>query len=353
MKLTVSNYDDSKTIERQGFVEVGKHGTVARIGLPSEGYLSPNVERFVAEGTKVTFTDRSPVDISTWQWILPGTETGSSTEQNPTVKYTNSGIYDVKLHVNNSEGEAEETIENAIQAGGEQYVWNISSEEKALISAFNYGFDSGFYGGNNTYLQDSFAEYFKQPSKTAYINKVNVYFGIAETVSPEAEIELSIAKSNTGFPGDVIATSRVKAANINTTIGEPTVFYFDETVEVASDFFIVIGGFPNAKKGDKADKIAVACVRRSPGEQTTTFYYQSKQDEEGTFYPYTWYKANENASSFAIAPLISYDQPTAISSLGREQADNKKGTYTIDGRRIANAETSKGIFIIDGKKIIK
>lgn len=54
------------------------------------------------DSTKVQFMDNSLGDVDNWYWTFEGGTPSSSTEQNPSVQYTNSGDYGVRLIVENS-----------------------------------------------------------------------------------------------------------------------------------------------------------------------------------------------------------------------------------------------------------
>ncbi|MEL7118578.1 MAG: pectin acetylesterase-family hydrolase, partial [Bacteroidota bacterium] len=66
----------------------------------------------IEEGDSIDFIDLSMGDPTSWSWTFQGGEPASSTEQNPTVNYSVSGMYEVSLTVTN--GNAENT---AIKAG--------------------------------------------------------------------------------------------------------------------------------------------------------------------------------------------------------------------------------------------
>ena len=56
------------------------------------------------EGLTVSFSDQSSASVTSWDWSFSGATPNSSTVQNPTVIYDNSGTYDVTLIVTNSVG---------------------------------------------------------------------------------------------------------------------------------------------------------------------------------------------------------------------------------------------------------
>ena len=89
----------------------------------------------VCEGTTITFTDQSynaPINSSvTYQWSFPGGNPATSTAQNPTVTYTNPGIYNVSLTTTNTNGFNSVTKTNAIKVN-------------ALVSPLSAPYQNGF-----------------------------------------------------------------------------------------------------------------------------------------------------------------------------------------------------------------
>jgi PKD repeat protein len=61
------------------------------IGYPTE----------ITPGSPVNFYDYSTGGVSSWNWSFPGGTPSSSTDQNPVILYTNTGMYDVQLIVDN------------------------------------------------------------------------------------------------------------------------------------------------------------------------------------------------------------------------------------------------------------
>ncbi|MBR9922569.1 MAG: PKD domain-containing protein [Bacteroidetes bacterium] len=64
---------------------------------------------------EVSFTDISANDPDTWLWSFPGGDPASSNEQNPTVLYSEPGVYDVSLEATNAVGSSSFTIEAAVE----------------------------------------------------------------------------------------------------------------------------------------------------------------------------------------------------------------------------------------------
>jgi PKD repeat protein len=55
----------------------------------------------ICEGDLVNFTDYSSGNITSWNWNFPGGTPSSSTQQNPSITYNITGIYDVTLTISN------------------------------------------------------------------------------------------------------------------------------------------------------------------------------------------------------------------------------------------------------------
>ncbi len=58
----------------------------------------------ICRGKEVSFTDKSKKSPTAWQWIFPGGNPSTSTLQNPVIKYSTAGTYNVTLIVSNATG---------------------------------------------------------------------------------------------------------------------------------------------------------------------------------------------------------------------------------------------------------
>ena len=78
----------------------GGDGKVWRkIGAPPIGTDFEASQTEVCAGSSVDFTDLSFGNIDSWSWTFEGGTPSSSTDQNPTITYNTTGLYDVKLVV--------------------------------------------------------------------------------------------------------------------------------------------------------------------------------------------------------------------------------------------------------------
>ncbi len=71
-------------------------------------------ETNICEGESVNFYDETSGGAISWNWIFEGGNPATSTDQNPTVMYENSGIYDVSLTVSDGVETSTLVLENYI-----------------------------------------------------------------------------------------------------------------------------------------------------------------------------------------------------------------------------------------------
>lgn len=69
----------------------------------------------ICAGEKITFSDISDYDPTSWKWSFPGASVASDTNKNPVVHYPQPGLYDVSLTVSNEAGQTTEFLKNVIE----------------------------------------------------------------------------------------------------------------------------------------------------------------------------------------------------------------------------------------------
>lgn len=307
---------------------------------PDEGYNSTRGTRLVPLDTDIHFDVKGRG--TDWWWELPGAQPDVVEGRTATVRYTSAGVHDVTLHY--TSGNMQRSIEapGSIQAGGADFVWNISSDEKPQLDIIPLAF-YGWYGGTNTLGMVKFAEHFHAPQQKAVVDSVAVWFGSYQVATADAELQVSIAAENeTGMPGDCLATATINASQIVRSKDNPTIFRFEEPVAVDGPFFVVIGGFPNAA----ADAIAMTCLRREANGLCTAYHLLA--DEDSHYRPtgtYTWYKNVDDPTSFAISPWLNYDINTDT-HIGTAPADR----IAFDGTslQLPSAVGLLQVFSVDG-----
>jgi len=355
--LTVGDGSTTATATREAYVNVEGEAPQANIGLPVGAYLSPWVMMFVPVNVPLTFTDASTGNPSQWAWTFQGTDIINSNEQNPTVTYIQEGRYGIKLEVTNDLGSnVFETVRTAIQAGGEQEIWNITPEETLDLTMIEMGW-YGNYAGTNWLGMGEFAEHFDAPLVDATISKVNIYFGKTSqsTTNPDIVVKI-MAAGEDGMPGEVLGETSLKTNDLafDPTNVNATEFVFDNPIEIkaGTEFFAVVGPFPN----DNGDDIAILLVRRNLGEKCTAYHFVY---DEGDNYEYletgSWFKNVDDPISMAIAPVMNYVSTTAINTVDTEKQPVSRTYYNIAGMESSKPFSGVNIVVthyIDGTQSV-
>lgn len=356
VSLTVRRGNESDVMERKGFVVVAQKAPTALIGLPEEGYESPWVGVFVPTDVPVTFRDLSTGNPTEWNWVFQYADKETSNEQNPTVTFVKKGTVSVGLTAKNAAGQSNDVLQYAIQAGGSQYVWNISSEENSNLKKVELGW-FGSYAGSNWLGLDRFAEKYKAPLADATINEVAVYFASVTSINPDYEVRLTLnAVGENGEPGEELASTSVKASDLKYSDDDylATTFTFAEPVsmEKGKEFFVVVGPFPNGTMEESpytSDDISIFCLRRNAGMKTTAWQLVEDTDEDNNgLGTYTWFANTDDPTSMAIAPCVTY-KDTATSIGVTTPATDAEATvtavYSISGQRV-NAPVRGGMYLV-------
>lgn len=356
VSLTVRRGNESDVMERKGFVVVAQKAPTALIGLPEEGYESPWVGVFVPTDVPVTFRDLSTGNPTEWNWVFQYADKETSNEQNPTVTFVKKGTVSVGLTAKNAAGQSNDVLQYAIQAGGSQYVWNISSEENSNLKKVELGW-FGSYAGSNWLGLDRFAEKYKAPLADATINEVAVYFASVTSINPDYEVRLTLnAVGENGEPGEELASASVKASDLKYSDDDylATTFTFAEPVsmEKGKEFFVVVGPFPNGTMEESpytSDDISIFCLRRNAGMKTTAWQLVEDTDEDNNgLGTYTWFANTDDPTSIAIAPCVTYkDTATSIgvTTPATDAAAVVTAVYSISGQRV-NAPVRGGMYIV-------
>ncbi len=346
--LTVSDGTATETKTRDAYVVVHAEAPVAHVGMPDGAYLSPWVMMFVPTDVPLTFKDASTGFPTSWLWTFDGTDIATSTLQNPTVTYLQEGTYGLKLEVANDVGSSvDEYVNTAIQAGGEQEVWNIAPEENGDLMMMEMGW-YGNYAGTNWLGMGEFAEHYDAPLTDAQISKVNVYFGKTTAGSTDADIEMKIMTvGDDGMPAEVLGSTSVKAGDLayDPTTINATEFVFDEPIDIpaGTEFFVVIGPFPN----DNADDIAILLCRRGAGEKCTGYHFVYDEDANYNYLETgSWYQNVDDPLSLAVAPMLRF---VTVPQTGIAQPEADKQAigctyYNLTG--VASSEPFDGVNIV-------
>ena len=339
----------SSTLTRTAFVTVKALPPTAIIGIPNNAYFSPEASLVVPLETPVEFADLSTGNPTDRTWLFPGTDTPTSNEVNPSVKYITPGVYDVDLTVESPAGTSSTYI-YMVKAGQPSRIWNIAPWENGSLASLPLGF-FGHYGGTNWLGMAEFAEEMAQPMAPMSVSAVDVWFAAAtlSEASKSAPITVTLrSKGTDGMPASLLATATLAASELvdaSESYNAPTTFTFPTPVAINEPFFVTIGGFPN----QEGDEVAMYTIRREEGGESTVYHYAHDEENPYEFTgPAHWYKNSDEAVSFAIAPHITFTNTTGPDGITATTATPSPTTpvewYTLQGVRVA-APTAPGLYL--------
>ena len=102
-------------------------------------------------GGNVHFTDNSWGEITSWSWTFEGGSPATSTQQNPTVTYSEAGFYDVTLTITDGNGNTEAKIRNNYIHVAEAYNMQNGTVETCDALFYDTGGPNNSYGNNQNY----------------------------------------------------------------------------------------------------------------------------------------------------------------------------------------------------------
>ena len=103
----------------------------------------------------------------------------------------------------------------------------------------------------------------------------------------------------------------------------------------------MVGPFPN----NNGDDIAILLCRRGEGEKCTGYHFVYDEDANYNYLETgTWYQNVDDPISMAIAPMLKYAEPTAISTVSCDKQAVSNTYFNIAG--MASDKPFDGINIV-------
>jgi len=146
------------------------------------------------------------------------------------------------------------------------------------------------------------------------------------------------------MPGRTLGQTGLKASELafDPTTINATEFVFDEPVSVkaGTEFFVVVGPFPN----ENGDDIAILLCRREEGEKCTGYQFVLDEDDNYNYLETgTWYKNSDDPVSLAVAPVLNYAVPTGVTTVDAGKQVVSRSYYNLAG--MASDKPFQGINI--------
>lgn len=194
------------------------------------------VDRYIlAAGDSVRFFEASS-SATDYSWTFEGGAPLTSGIANPYVVYSNPGIYEVRLEVQNPDADIASLVKEdyitVLEPDACDFYPEITFNSPPAGSPTLYYSDDGYIAGTNNAGDLGKATYFKGISSRAYLNKLELYFGAAHASMAHSEAEVVVYDDNgfNGGPGDLIASRKIRISDIEEDVDQEraTVVYFDD-----------------------------------------------------------------------------------------------------------------------------
>ncbi|NDV45591.1 T9SS C-terminal target domain-containing protein [Paludibacter sp. 221] len=344
---------------------------------PSSTNNVKNYFRYVYPDQPITFINRSKY-ASSYSWETLGNP-ASSTEENPTVYYTESGYYEPVLTATNFNGSAtyKDTV-NVCVLGSEEISGIISNQEKIDGKSLyrpedlmNNGYE--YVSGFNRYYK-AFAEKFDMPEGAKLsVNAVSLMLYEYKVASKDRTkpVTVKIYGDAEGVPDpDKVfgsyQTTMSKAFGTTSVISEKRdcKITFDTPVEVEGTFYVAIE-IDESLKESSATYMGFICFYKA-NRDTKAFAYIPETDEpptpelkvgEGWYplheLPYPFYDLE--GLSFYLAPSVTFHKFGYESSDKSVEAANFNIYPTVFNEEFTIESENVGgeisVFDISGKKV--
>lgn len=144
-----------------GTIETSKTVTIST--LPIADYSASITEGCVP--LTVEYSNSSSANVTDWEWSFPGGSPSTSTDENPTVIYNSSGVYDATVIVSSSAGKDTLEIDNYITTQDVP----TSNFEFSALSTFEYAFT------NTSINADSYSWNFSEGTISTDENPIHTF----------------------------------------------------------------------------------------------------------------------------------------------------------------------------------
>lgn len=202
--------------------------------------------RFLYAGNTLDLFDLTTGNPISWDWDIPGSNSPSSTAQDPSnISYNTAGSYDVTLIANNIFGADTITKTNYIEVVDLQSGCDTLSTIGATDTLrFYRSTGGGYVCGHNTRGDLAKAESFNIYPPGSELTGAILLFGEAVYSSPSSTIDVSVWDNSgaNGSPGTRIATQTITIQSIAQDIanGDFTAVTFSNPATINGPFFIGI-----------------------------------------------------------------------------------------------------------------
>lgn len=305
-----------------GLLGAGRINALAAMQCINATLLLPPVANFtvnsttVTAGGRLTFTNQSTYNPTSWVWSFPGgTPSTYNGQTPPQITYSTAGTYNVSLTVSNNNGADTETKTAyiTVQPAGGCLSVNYPTPSDWTFTNYYTGLNGadGWINGMNVYLDKQKAMYFDE-SATPYTHLEQAYiaFGVAGSANPGKVVPVKVYDGTSGTPGTLLGTSFLTMGGIIGDVqnGVYTSAFFSPavTLPVSKKFFVSVD--ITGLSWSVATKDTLSIVSNLNGQTTPSAIWE--QESNNVWYQYGTAGSWPLNASLLIHPFLT-SQPSA------------------------------------------
>ncbi len=229
ISLTTGNAYGKVFETKENFVTVKGQTPVSKFSVQGNLRSAANYGPFIPQNSTISFSNESLFSPKNYQWTFGGSETTSSTEENPSdIHFTSAGEYKVSLEASNDTGS--DTASSTVTVGGPANATNFYTTDSYVM----YGTATNKYiTGHNVYGYTQLAEYFEN-DYTGTISAIDVK--VYTSVGTKKYVYFYIWSEEDGLPNTKLCSKKVYLSDLNPK--EENTIVLDEPVTVTGNFFV-------------------------------------------------------------------------------------------------------------------
>ena len=194
-------------------------------------------------GGQIKFTDLSDGFPTKWSWVFEGGTPATSTDENPTVTYSQAGTFKVTLVTSNAVGTSDSLVRTAyIQVLGSGLCTDITnfSGTPTVLRETN---GTGYVSGQNSHKSQAVSEFFANKLSYTNLAGASLTFGVAKAAkgtATESVVTVTVwnGRGFQGGPGAILGQKDVPLRVILDDVAH------NRATSVTFDKNVPVGGLP-------------------------------------------------------------------------------------------------------------
>lgn len=264
-------------------------------------------ETTIESGNSITFTDTSTNGPTSWSWEFEGGDPAISEEQNPTINYNGSGIYEVTLTATNTGGSDTETKSGYIVVNQQTASYTVTFEGTWTASSHPIDFptDDDHFSSAIGLVHKAGTTIFEEGQLATDGIENMAESGNNANLIDEIDALVDSGSALNRISGGGLGSGTSETSFTITATEEFSLVTIVSMIAPSPDWFVAVENVDLFNDGEFADNITVAAVSYDSGTDSGSSFNSGNDDTDPA----------ENISLITDAPLgngTTVDPPVAI-----------------------------------------